>query len=794
MPTPSVPTSSSVDATRGRGDRPSRWTVCLGYWPAALALALCVAGTLFLQERACQTAEAAAEREFELNAAKAVERFESRLHGYGSLLSWGKSFFDSSNHVDRQEWSTFVSHGELSAHYPGVYGFAYIQRVWPEEIDAFLEEVHADGAPDFAVRGRYDSDRPATEADVHYVIKYHEPASENRMAWGLDLASRSASKRFYDDAMLTGKPRLSDGLRLTQGGGQHGLVMVAPIYGKDEPPGPEARRRALTGWVGVPIGMRTFFRAEHVADFDRLALRVTEPVNVSGDPVLYVSQPDVFDQADLWERTHRVSVAGKDFVLALRPARPEAFPVNTSAPLAVLISGLAVSLLTAVIVGSLTHTRDRARRLAYGMSASLRESEARAVALAEHAQAASLAKSQFLANMSHEIRTPMTAILGYVDLLDPAAGGELADDPDQLAVALGTVRRNAQHMLTLINDILDVSKIEAGRMSVERIATSPVAIVQEAVTLMRPKAQAKGVGLGIHYDTPVPAQIVSDPTRLRQILVNLLGNAVKFTSEGGVTLRIACDPTACLLRLRVEDTGIGMTPEQRDRIAEFEAFAQADDSMAREFGGTGLGLRISHALAEMLGGRLDVESEFGRGSAFTATVSTGDLQGVAMLDPEQAARPENAEDAPVRAKTGEAPLAGLRVLLAEDGPDNQKLIGFHLRKAGAEVTLADNGRFAIDAVAARPSGEGFDVVVMDMQMPEVDGYTATRRLRSAGFVTPILALTAHAMAGDRRKCLDAGCDDYYTKPIDRDALIEACLAWASGTKTRAERGAGWAVA
>lgn len=396
------------------------------------------------------------------------------------------------------------------------------------------------------------------------------------------------------------------------------------------------------------------------------------------------------------------------------------------------------------------------------------------------AEQANQSKSEFLANMSHEIRTPMAAILGYSDLLN----GDLANDPEQSADAIRTIQSNANHLLTIVNDILDVSKIEAGQMSVEAIQTSPTQIISEVLSLVRPRAVGKGVQVGVSYETPVPKYIQSDPTRMRQILLNLMGNAIKFTEVGSVTIRVSVDAHSQVMALSVVDTGIGMTPEQCEAISRFEAFSQADASTTRKFGGTGLGLRISNALAQMLGGGLDVKSVQGQGSTFTATIATGNLDDVAILEPDEAIA--GAGDQPAKRQekdavdlTPDKPLQGLRILVAEDGPDNQRLINFHLKKAGAEVIICDNGRVAVDALGSSSPENLPNVVLMDMQMPEMDGYSATRCLRDGGFTLPIIALTAHAMEGDRQKCLDAGCDDFLTKPIDKQLLVKTCASWSS---------------
>jgi PAS domain S-box-containing protein len=404
------------------------------------------------------------------------------------------------------------------------------------------------------------------------------------------------------------------------------------------------------------------------------------------------------------------------------------------------------------------------------------EANEEAVRARRQADEANRAKSEFLANMSHEIRTPMTAILGYTDLLD----GDLANDPARSAEAVRTVQANANHLLTIINDILDVSKLEAGKLKLEIIDVNPIQIVEEMASLSRPQAINKNIEFHVRYETPIPVCVKSDPTRMRQVLLNLVNNAIKFTEAGKVTVLVAYDAPTQQLQFRITDTGIGMTPEQLAAVAEFSAFQQADMSTTRQFGGTGLGLHITSALVRMLGGNLDVTSTKGKGTTFTATLQTTCCESVELWVPGKPL-PKN----PVPDETHSSELApgvlslrGTRVLLVEDGPDNQRLISYYLEKAGADVEVCENGRQALDRFGAGTDREDPDVILMDMQMPELDGYQATKLLRRQGITLPIIALTAHAMQGDRRKCLDAGCNDYVTKPVDRTILLKACARHA----------------
>jgi CheY-like chemotaxis protein len=399
--------------------------------------------------------------------------------------------------------------------------------------------------------------------------------------------------------------------------------------------------------------------------------------------------------------------------------------------------------------------------------------------ITERAEAANRAKSEFLANMSHEIRTPMTAILGFAELLRE-------DDANSRALenrtrVIDTITNAGKYLMAVVDDILDLSKIEAGKMKVERIDTDLSRILQEVNSLLRPRAVSKGLVLKIQLRSPIPEKILSDPTRLRQILMNLIGNAIKFTEVGTVTVTALMEDHAgkCKLSIDIEDTRLGITTEVASNL--FEAFSQADNTVTRKFGGTGLGLTICRRLAELMGGNvLLVRSELGQGSCFRVELPIVLVPGTTFLNSLEIVHSPlamNATEPPVT-------LSG-RILLAEDGPDNQRLIAFHLRKAGAIVDIAENGRVALEMLdAANASNVKYRMLLTDMQMPEMDGYVLTRTLRSRNEDLPIVALTAHAMAEDRKKCFDAGCDDYACKPIDKAALLNICHRWMVAGRLR----------
>ncbi len=402
------------------------------------------------------------------------------------------------------------------------------------------------------------------------------------------------------------------------------------------------------------------------------------------------------------------------------------------------------------------------------------------------AEAASLTKSEFLANMSHEIRTPMTAILGYADLLAEYLEAEQAAKHTRDYIE--TIKRNGDHLLTVINDILDISKIEADKMTIENIAVSPATVVREVLELMRVKTQAKNLRMEAFGKSALPEMIQTDPTRLRQILVNLVGNAIKFTDTGSIVVTVYMHATLPnKMCFAIRDTGIGMNKLQITKL--FQAFEQADMSTTRRFGGTGLGLMICKQLANMLGGDIEVTSESGSGSQFAFSINCGAIDGGKTLDADEFSSLVTIGQPSVDTRQStlnvDLPqLSGVRILLAEDGPDNQRLLMFLLKKAGADVRLVETGKQAVEFLTTNGETTGVlldplpvDLILMDMQMPVMDGYEATRMLKSKGCRIPILALTAHAMASDNDKCLEAGCNMKLTKPIDRQQLIEACEMW-----------------
>ncbi len=726
-----------------------------GKWPWVVLGASLAVTLLFW--RSFEAEVVARERaELDRQAEQAVTVVQRWVHQREIILRGARGLLVSSHQVNRSKWQAYAS-AVLPGHMADtVLGLGYIEWVAASRASEFLQQTRADGSLDFAFT-------PSGDRDSYCVVKYMTPGDFHPLSAGMDVAVRPCWPEALDLARDTGE--IVTIPPFESGGEPRKPIMLLAVYRHGCPQETvEERRAALKGWVFMPlaVGKLAYTVCQGIRP-QGISLRVwageyrDRQVNGrrissgqgSNDPPAHVLHRIVQAGGAIW---HVELMVPSSFV---RPNRAVAGVL--------LATGLLASLFLFVALRSWLSARN-ALALA-------EETNARLQATYEAVDTAARAKSEFLTNVSHEIRSPMTAVVGFAEnLLDPG----LADSDRWEAIQ--AIRRNAEHLLGVVNDILDMSKIEANRLQIELIECSPCAILGDIAAMMRTRAKDKGLHFAIEYVGPMPTAIRTEPTRLRQILVNLVGNAIKFTESGGVRVVARCIPdyrvtngvAEGVLQLDVVDTGIGMTADQLSRL--FQPFVQADASVARRFGGTGLGLVISRKLCEALNGSITVESEPGHGSTFRVILPAGSLEGVQMI--------EWPDELPVTSPLGtdwtpERLLANVRILLAEDGPDNQRLLSFVLRKAGAEVTLADNGQAAIKlALAALDRDEPFAVVLMDMQMPVLDGYTAVSLLRHKGYTGPIVALTAHAMSGDRERCLAIGCTEYLTKPVPREKLVQ----------------------
>jgi len=710
-----------------------------------------------------------------------VERMRGELvrrvivYRYGMMGT--RSVFAASDQVNRREFRRLVAARELSTEFPGALGIGYIERVRdrPEAIEQFVEQTRADGAPGFSITVPPGAEpMPGSVIDDRMIIKYIMPLDRNRTALGLDIGAHPVRREAAERAMLTADGCITGRIDLVQEDKPvAGFLYLLPWYRPGMPLTTRQQRiDALVGWVYMPMLGPDVFDGVVGTTHRELEVAIYDG-QVADSTLIYKSTDEPINLRR--NRSHgllnlsTIHVGGREWT-----AKTYASPGFKYAPMtgvwSIAVGGACLSLLLGVIVFNMGTATRRAHALAQQMTVELRR-------YAAEAHAATRSKSEFLANMSHEIRTPMTAILGFTDILEETLPGN-SDCHEHL----GTIRRNGKHLLTIINDILDLSKIEAGKLQLELVDTPLPQLLRDVYTLMQPRADAAGIALNLNHLTAVPVRVRTDAVRLRQILVNLVSNAVKFTSEGAVDIDVSCDPRAQTLQVAVRDTGCGMTQQQQDQL--FKAFQQADASISRKYGGTGLGLHISQRLAHMLEGDITVQSTPGKGSRFTLTLPCSHAEQAAMIEPETG-RVTRAclTDSPSVKPTvpDEHPLTGMNILVAEDSIDVQRLIRMILQRAGAHVTVVDNGRAVIEALTIDGTTDSplrhpppFDLVITDMQMPELDGYSAVRQLRDMGCTLRILALTAHAMSGDQRKCLEVGCDGYLVKPVVRDQLINAC--------------------
>ena len=534
------------------------------------------------------------------------------------------------------------------------------------------------------------------------------------------------------------------------------LARLFPFHLRIDPAGMVAGagpsiRKAVPGCLGEPFFARFEVQRPRIASLadvrahlDELALLSVRGTALqlrgqftalADGHVGFVGSPRIIDQSSTWSWP----VGIRDFA-----------PHDGSADYAMVIEAANMQLADLDRLVRVLQVKERAER-----------------GLRERAEAASVAKTNFLANISHEIRTPMTAILGFAELLrDGTASAE--DRADWLE----TIRRNGDHLLAIVNDLLDLTRVETGAVALERSAASVPELVRDVVRLMGVRARARGIAIGFEIDGDAcGVPVLTDPVRIRQIVLNLVGNAVKFTERGGVDVRVSGRHEGGRLRLAVavKDTGCGIDPRLVPRL--FEPFTQLDATFVRTHGGTGLGLAISARLAALLGGRIEVASEVGRGSVFTLHVDCEEA-------PRAAPAPEASVPRPVPAARREGPLAGRHVLLVEDSIDSQRLISTLLSLAGARVDISADG---ISAEGRFGGGYSPDVVLMDIQLPGIDGVEAARRIRARGYGGRIVAVTAAALSIDHDRAIAAGCESVRLKPISREDLVAACTGISPGT-------------
>lgn len=764
----------------------------------AIIAAVCLARTLSVHNTFLQSADEAKQDAAFAHASFHSAQIKDEFDRYATTLPLMRGYAQATPNIDREGWNRFITGSNLIDDFPAVFGFAYVSKVDPTDLDQFVASRRDEGMTDFRVHLHNNAEPTKTSYDSPlYIVTYEEPEERNRAALGLDVSAIPANKAVYDHASETAQVELSNPFTLkqleqnsdSQSSPVLGIVMSLAVYDQSLPLDTvEQRSAATTGWVAVVLDFNHFLNQTWHTDSDSARVVMTAGHDKNNAVTVFDSAihapPIVNNQSNLSEFTFAHTIAGRTFThqITLDPLDPISGPGASAIEIyhqrkaranASLFIGLVVTSLVTALAWIITAGRARAVKIAEQMTKSLRESEAEQRKLAHKAQQASNAKTEFLTNMSHELRTPMTAILGYSDIL--AEMIPLHRDPESMRDNVHRIKTSGENLLSIIDNILDLSIIEGGKSEINEGPCLVSGVLSEVLSGLTPQADRKGISLTTRFDTPIPATILADGFRVRQILANLAFNAIKFTNHGSVTIVVSAsdDPVEPTICFAIKDTGIGIEESKLDQL--FNRFEQSDSSLTRKYGGIGLGLTISKHLAELMNGKLEAKSVVSEGSTFTLTIPAKDPPGQThrgtlthLVTPQPTNDVRQSDPRTMRRAADYQPIVG-RVLVAEDGEDNQRLIRHFLGKAGLNVEIVENGQLAIERITEDPN---FDIVVMDMQMPILDGYAATRELRKLGFTLPILALTAHALAGDKERCLEAGCSEYLTKPINRTRFLK----------------------
>ncbi|MCU6499214.1 CHASE domain-containing protein [Rugamonas sp. A1-17] len=842
--------------------------------------------------------ERRAREQFDTECADIAERIGSRVALYESGLRGARALFNAEPEPSRAQWRGYVEALNLLHSFPGVMGLGYSPLVPAAQRDALERQVRAQGYPDFRIWARPGASLGAASVPVLYLEPFQ---GQNLRAFGYDMMSEPIRRAALLEAARTGEPVLSAKVTLVQndtGEGRPGFLMYFPIYRKQDGPvyaplSPARRIETLQGYTTSPIRADDMMAGLLGPSGRVVQLEIFDGANADPAARLYASgyrsDNDKLQYPNPYLRTAPLVLLHHRWTLRFTSLPAFENSIDRQKSHIVLLAGAIISLLFFGVVRALTARQAYAAALAEEKTAALRESESSLIAARDLAEAASRAKSEFVANMSHEIRTPLNAVLGMTHLLS-----NTALSPDQQKY-LEMIRSSGNSLLSILNDVLDFSKIEAGRMELAPAPFQLSAVLEAIATIMTVNSGEKDLELAIGVEADVPQALVGDGHRLQQILINLVGNAIKFTEKGSVTVlveRAGGDGNgAVTLRFTVRDSGIGIPPDQLAQL--FAPFSQADASMTRRFGGTGLGLAISRRIAALMGGEIAVQSDAGVGSAFTLTVplqraadlpqagtplpaqhllvvdddavsadylsrtidargwsseraGSGeqalallraaatrydailvdwDMRGMNGLETMQAIRAAMPRDCPaiilmvsafgqgkllhtdgadaanavllkpvtmarlnetlqqalagtpaaVAADPG-APaglrIDGVRILLVEDNPINQLVARSMLSYAGAHIEAVDNGRAALDLL--RTEAHRYDLVLMDVQMPEMDGFEATTRIRNElKLELPVLAMTAGVMLSEREQCIASGMNDFIAKPIDVEQMLRA---------------------
>lgn len=711
---------------------------------------------------------------FESLSADNDHAMRSRLSAYRQSLDGGAAIFAASSSVSLEEWRAYVSVLNIKETLPGINGLGFIEAVQRSKIEDYLQSARNRGVGNVNIH-------PETDLDEILSITYIEPIAPNKEAIGLDIAFETNRREAAYHARDTGKATITKRIYLVQDKTRSaGFLLLRPMYEYGRNLKTEAQRRAaFRGWIYAPFIASRFMKGLTGSQGKTLEIEVYDGRAPSASNLMFASNDDDKGLARKarFSITRSFRIMEQDWTVVWKSTPEFEASVNTQEPLLILIGGMAVSLGFVVMMSFYARRESYVRNEVKIKTEELVLKKREVSHALARAELATEAKSKFLANMSHEIRTPMNGVIGFTQLLDD---GNLSDKQKRYVQMISD---SGSVMMNLLNDILDISKVDAGLMEINTTPIDVRHIVQNCMKMISPTAETKGIELITEIDSQFPLLIKGDGLRLRQIILNLLANAVKFTDIGHVLLEAkflpavtnaGADNQCSEISISVSDTGIGIAAERQAAI--FEPFRQADDSTARKYGGTGLGLSISSQLVQLMGGHISMTSKVLKGSTFTIKLpaESCDVDNDGSLDRQN----KQSDEA---AMTPSALRKAIKILVAEDHDVNQMLLSEMLTKLGFDYEIADNG---IDAVAlvgqARQEKRQFDLVLMDIQMPYIDGLKATEIIRSDGISAaqlPIVALTANAYAQDIDNCLAVGMQAHLAKPFSIEDLQDLIANW-----------------